>query len=121
MPPDFAAQVTPPWPFGKDAVLNHDVPAGNVDAQAILVAPGLDGDAIVAVAEGAVFDQHVGAGIRIATVGVRAGRLLTTVTPRMVTLVQYSGVITHIGELSNRDAVDQDILATTGWMKSGRR
>src|SRR5205823_2641853 len=56
------------------AILYHDVLAGNVDAPAIFIAAGFHRDAIVAVAEGTILDEHVGAGIGIATVGVRALR-----------------------------------------------
>src|ERR1017187_1022425 len=54
-------------------VLDDEIAAGDVDTMAVPVAAGFDGNAIVAVAEVAILDEHVGAGIRIATVGVRAG------------------------------------------------
>ena len=42
--------------------------APRVYAAAILVPPGLDGDAVIAGIEVAIFDQHVRAGLRIAAI-----------------------------------------------------
>ena len=52
-----------------------------------------DGDAIIPVAEMAILDQNIRAGVRVATVI----RTISGLTPWMVTM-QYRGVITHIGE-----------------------
>ena len=46
--------------------------AGDVDAAAVVVAAGLDGDAVVAGVENAILDQHVAARFRIAAVVVGA-------------------------------------------------
>jgi len=56
----------------ENAIPNHEVPAGDVDAAAVNVPSRLDGDSIIPVADMAILDQNIRAGIRVATVGVWA-------------------------------------------------
>src|SRR5262249_44029010 len=91
------------------AVPDDHVFHSNADTTAVVVAPRLQRDAIVAGIEGAPFDEHVAARFRIASIIVRP--------------VSHDGHVTHgdIGrqdgvDLPHRripdgDALDQDVLA----------
>jgi hypothetical protein len=109
-PPEISLPiVTPPWPSFIEQSRITDVLHRHVHAPPIVVAAGLQRDAVVAGVERAAFDQHVAARLGIAAVVVRP--MAVDDDAATITLVDRTGWISHIGELRIGDAVDEHVAA----------
>src|SRR6185437_11276501 len=84
--------------------------AGNIDAAAILIAPGFDGNAVIAGAEGAVGDQDVAAAFRIAAIIVRPMTVDLDIAHGDV-LTKHRVQLPH-GRVPYSEVLEQDVLAT---------
>lgn len=73
-----------PVPSSHLAAANNDVLTGHANSPSIGIAAGLDGDAVVAGIEKAVFDQHITTRFEVATVGVGTEALQVHATHRDV-------------------------------------
>ena len=91
------------------AVADDDVLDRHVHAPAVVVAAGLERDAVVAGVEGAALDQHVAARLRIAAVVVRAVAADRHVAHRDV-LAEDRMDLPH-RRVDDRDALDEDVAA----------
>ena len=92
------------------AIPDDYVFAGDAHAAAIAVATGFDGDAIVAGIEGAVLYQYV-ACRNPGSQPSLFGPWLTILTPRTVTLVQSTGLISEHRRILHGDAFDEDVAS----------
>ena len=107
---DFAAYHHASVAVLHQAVAHDDVFAGDVPAASVLIAAGLDGDAVVARVEGAVFDEHILARLGVAAVAI--GTAVVDVDAFHRQTFAEQGMDDPEGRVEQRDVFDEHPAAS---------